>query len=350
MTAAALPNGTHTRPETAAAAWAARAAELAEWAWARMVNRADVWGRYGVAGTYTAPRVTLRGQVLLTEADVARHFRAAGRDDILGLHTTSPENLSRWSAVDIDQHGPGGNDAEANLAAALAWYQQARALGFCPILTTSNGTGGYHLRVIFRAPVPTPRAFAFARWLVRDHARHGLPAPETFPKQAQIKPGGCGNWLRLPGRHHKHPHWSEVWDGRRWLDGEAAVAWLLSVRGDNSGLIPHEAQPPPPAPGRIRSLRVRAAGGLAGRIAAYVARVPNLGAGQGRDDNDYRLACWLVRDLRLSDEQARPWLKQWDDGNRPPKGDAEVEKWLASARAYGKRAYGCGLAEGGCLS
>jgi hypothetical protein len=68
--------------------------------------------------------VCLRGKSLLTEADLARHFRAAGHDDILGLHTTSPEHLSRWLAVDIDQHGPGGNDAEANLAVAPAWYER----------------------------------------------------------------------------------------------------------------------------------------------------------------------------------------------------------------------------------
>jgi hypothetical protein len=327
-----------------AAAWAIRAGELAEWAWGRMVNRADVWGRYGDAGTYTAPRKSLRGLVYLTEADVARHFRAAGRDDILGVHTTSPDNLSRWSAVDIDQHGPGGNDPAANLAAALAWHQRARALGFCPILTTSNGAGGSHLRVIFHEPVPTPRAFAFARWLVRDHARPGLPAPpETFPKQPEIKPGGCGNWLRLPGRHHKRDHWSQVWGGGRWLDGAAAVAWLLSVEGDSPGLIPREAeQRPETARGPRPYFRPRPSGNLSDRVAAYLRRLPNLGEGQGRDDIGYRFACFLVRDLALGDEAAREWLRRWDAGNRPPKGEAEVAKWIASARQYGQRPVGCG--------
>jgi putative DNA primase/helicase len=227
-----------------AAAWYAHADRLAEWARRLHVNRCDVWGRYGASGTYTAPRVSQRGKVFLTLADVARHFRAACREDVLGLHTTSPDNLSRWAAVDIDQHGDGGNDPGANLRAAVAWFERTRALGFRPLLTTSNGAGGYHLRALFREPIPTARAFAFARWLVRDHARFGLPAmPETFPKQPQIKPGGCGNWLRLPGRHHKRDHWSQVWDGRRWLEGAEAVAWLLSVSGDNPGLIPREASP-----------------------------------------------------------------------------------------------------------
>src|SRR5262249_32102337 len=158
---------------------------LAEWTWRLLVNRVDVWGHYGSNGTYTAPAgKELRGQVLLTEADVAQHFRATRRAHILGLHTTSPDNLSRWIAADIDQHGEGGNDPAATLNAALAWYERARALGFRPLLNTSNGKGGYHLRVLFCEPIPTARAFALARWLVRDHARHGLPAVETFPKQA----------------------------------------------------------------------------------------------------------------------------------------------------------------------
>ena len=84
---------------------------------------------------------------------------------------------------------------------------------------------------------------------------------------------------------------------------------------------------------------------LEARIAAYVARVPNFGAGQGRDDNGFRLACWLVRDLDLGDKEARPWLERWDAGNRPPKGAAEISKWLANARSYGTKSFGSGLAK-----
>src|SRR5262245_5902568 len=127
-----MPNGTADCKDgaaSAAAAWTAHADELAAWAWARLVNRTDAWGRYGSQVTYTAPSGALRGRVFLTEGDVARHFRATCRGDILGLHTTSPGNLSRWLAVDIDQHGEGGNDPEANLRAARAWYAKLLGLG-----------------------------------------------------------------------------------------------------------------------------------------------------------------------------------------------------------------------------
>jgi hypothetical protein len=312
------------------------------WTWSLLVNRTDVWGRYGEHGTYTAPAVSRRGAVYLAEADVVRHFLAQGRDDVLGLHTTSPDNLCRWVAADIDKHGDCGNAAAANLVAAVAWHDRAKALGFRPLLTTSNGVGGGNRRIVFREPVGAPLAFSFIRWLLRDHPRHGLPTmPEAFPKQPAVRPGGhgpgCyGNWLRMPGRHHRRDYWSAVWDGRRWLGGAPAVEWLLSVRGDNPGLIPRDAAPkPPPVRPRRRDVVPGEAGDLGTRIAAYVARVPNLGEGQGRDDNGFRLACFLVRDLALDDGAARPWLEHWDAGNSPPKGDAGITMWLHGAASTG---------------
>jgi hypothetical protein len=74
-----------------------------------------------------------------------------------------------------------------------------------------------------------------------------------------------------------------------------------------------------------------------------MARLPNLGEGQGRDDVAYHAACFLVRNLQLPDATALLWLRQWDDKNRPPKGEARLREVIVSAHAYGQRPYGCGL-------
>jgi hypothetical protein len=346
---AGLPRGDNGRSCTSeGATWGRRAPELARWAWERLVNRTDVWGGYvaedqrgkvytrddgreQVLGkTLTRPARGDRGKVFLTEAHLVRHFRARGAGDVVGLHTTGPENTSRWGGVELDHHGQGGNSPEANRAAALAWYGELRGRGFRPLLTDSNGDGGYHLRFLLTEPAPTPRVFAFLKWLVADHAAHRLSAaPETFPKQPAVTEGGrgqYGNWLRLPGRHHTREHWSRVWDGARWLEGEKAVEFLLALPGDPPDLVlPYLGD------------------GLAGRVAAYLARLPNLGEGQGRDDVAYHFACFLVRDLRLPDETALAWLGRWDAGNRPPKGAARLWEILANAHAYGRQAYGSGL-------
>jgi hypothetical protein len=74
-------------------------------------------------------------------------------------------------------------------------------------------------------------------------------------------------------------------------------------------------------------------------------RLPNLGEGQGRDDVGYKFACFLIRDLALPEDTAREWLRLWDNANNPPKGEAEIGKWIASARKYGQRPVGCGLGD-----
>src|SRR4051794_17631387 len=115
------------------AAWSARALDLGRWAWAHLVNRCDAWGGYRAPHEwdreYTRPdgtrgklgqTTTRKGQ--LRPAVLAGHFRARDRAGLVGLHSTSPENTSRWGALDIDWHGPSSTAPEVNLRAALAWY------------------------------------------------------------------------------------------------------------------------------------------------------------------------------------------------------------------------------------
>lgn len=346
----------------APAAWHRRAQDLARWAWARLVNRVDAWGGYNrvedrariitrpdgstypLGPTLTRPARRHRGKILLTPAILTRHFRARSPLDVVGLHTTAPGDTSKWGTVEIDWHGPDSSGPAANEAAAIGWHDELRRRGFRPLLWDSNGQGGFHLDVLLAAAVPTPRLYHFLRRLVADHARHGLPAaPETFPKQPQLVPradgsGAYGNWVRVVGRHHTRPHWARVWDGARWLDEAQTVAFVLDLAGDDPGLIPEAPQALPPQPAR----HYPAGGSLAARIAAYCRRLPNLAAGQGRDAVAYGFACWLARDMALSDDVALSWLVEWDRSNSPPKGEAALREILNNAKCYGRNPAGCG--------
>jgi hypothetical protein len=334
-----------TSPTPAAAnEWAERADDLAAWAGRRLVNRTDRWGEYPAAGGQATARGTL------TPARLARHFRATGRADLLGLHTAGPDNQSLGGAIDIDVHGPGGNDPAVTLAAALHWYTRLADYGFTPLLYSSNGAGGYHLRLLLAGPADAAAVHHFLKRLTADHRQLGLAAPpECFPKQPDVRrcAKGLGNWLRVPGRHHKEDFWSSVWGGPGvWLEAGAAVDHLLAVTGDDPALLPPvpPRAAPSPAPARPRTPWPGGGGAnLSARIARFVSRLPNLGEGQGRDDIAYKLAAFLVRDLGLADGVALEWMTHWDNQNSPPKGEARVREVLASAHAYGTRPYGCGL-------
>jgi hypothetical protein len=328
---------TAARGGNVSSSWPARAAGLADWTLVRLVNRRDACGSY-----YHGGQVTRR--VTVDHALLVRHYRAEHTGDIIGLHTADADNRSKGGALDIDQHGDDPVRAESNRLAALHWFGQLVRMGFRPLLTASNSNGGYHLRVLLAEPIDAARLYHFLRRLTADHRQHGFSRrPEFFPKQADVRrcAKGLGNWIRLPGRHHKRNYYSEVWDGSRWLAGIEAIDHILAVAGDDPALVPDV--PPAPNPPR-RTYRPCAAGdNLSARIAAYLRRLPNLGEGQGRDDVAFHFAAWLIRDLDLSDSIALDWLERWDSGNKPPKGRECLALILKNARAYGQRPIGCGI-------
>ncbi len=233
--------------------WRSRADVLAHWAMDHLVNRRDVWGQYvpmsrrtvsasgRVSSALTLPAPGRRGEDMVTLEKLARHFRGADVGHVIGLHSASAENTSRWLAIDIDLHDPGADDASEiagrNYVAALGWWQKLRAMGLDPLLFDSNGAGGYHLWTLFDRPYPTADVRAFGLEVVSDYrARNFSARPEVFPKNTEVTLAKPGSWLRLPGRHHTREHFSRVWSGDEWLDspwldGVAAIEVMLSTRG-----------------------------------------------------------------------------------------------------------------------
>jgi len=132
------------------------------------------------------------------------------RKHVVGLHfgSVGPDATAKCVAGDIDRHGEAGDPA-ANERAAIHWYDRARELGFKPLLYTSNGKGGFHLRILFVELIPLALAYHFGRWLFRDRDELGFPELEIFPKQERLaapgQDGEFGNWLRLPGRASHGP-------------------------------------------------------------------------------------------------------------------------------------------------
>lgn len=227
--------------------WQSRAKELAEWTMRVMVNRTDVWGRYlplknrkprgGVMNhAITAPFRDERGKVFLDSSSLEKHFKTTQVGGVLGLHTASADFTSRWLGIDIDLHESDNLSVtpQGNFVAARHWYQQLAQLGFDPLLFDSNGKGGFHLLIFFSNPMSTHSVHEFGKALVADFAIRGLDvAPEVFPGNTRFD--HYGDWLRLPGRHHTHQHYTrvyteETWAEGPWLTGHDAIDRILATR------------------------------------------------------------------------------------------------------------------------
>lgn len=235
-----------THLEMIAAQWRQRAPELANWTYQRLVNRTDVWGRYlkpesrkksaaTMNKAVTAPFRDERGKVFLGGTSLEKHFRARDGGGILGLHSVGSDGGSRWLAIDIDLHDEEHLSVtpEGNFAAARTWFQRLQKMGFDPLLLDSNGRGGFHLWILFAAPMASKSVVSFGQKLVADYRTLGLDdLPELFPGKS--RPGHYGSWLRIPGLHHTHGHYSRVWNDEPWaeepwLEGHEAIDRIVSL-------------------------------------------------------------------------------------------------------------------------
>lgn len=233
--------------------WRHQSDELSEWVFEHCVNRKECFGRYGynlqgrhetdyAAFGLDVPVISWTEHDQLTKAIIRRHFEATTARNLIGLHATSADDTCKWICIDIDQHGAGVSElAERNYVAAMRWYSRLSELGFQPLLWHSNGLGGFRLTALFEAEIPASIAYSFGHWLIRDWKEFALSdEPEVFPKQPSIKTTekGLGNFLRLPGRHHKRNFYAQVYTGDGWVDGEKAIDFMLLLKGQSPSCIP----------------------------------------------------------------------------------------------------------------
>ncbi|WP_434480895.1 TOTE conflict system archaeo-eukaryotic primase domain-containing protein [Gemmatimonas sp.] len=335
-------------------AWRASAAALAAFVDASLPNRRDVWGGYIARAdrptwgkVTTAPAKFRRGLDLLSPAVLARHFGARDESQVIGLHTTSVDDTSRWFGLDFDVHEDDGAPItpahREAVNAACAWCVRALSDSCALLCEDSDGDGGRHLWVRFDAPVETPALYVWLTALAAACREATGYAPETYPKQARLPLNShgvpqCGNWLRLPGLHHTRAHWSRfVTADGAWASGADAVATLLSWAPTPAAVIPPLSAWPQPAP-RVRPdyrLPLTVPTNRAYRIERYVAKVPHGVAGTGRSNHLYRLAAFLRHDMQCSDSEALPVLFAWNGGNLPPLSDVKIRETWENAATYG---------------
>jgi hypothetical protein len=245
--------------------WSEHAPELARWTMQHLVIRDDcychyTWDKRTQERGVTTEKGWPRGTQILTLEVLDKHYRGRNRNHIMGPHIAVPQlgpddppsGLTRQIAWDIDNHGGVWEDPIKNHRFALCLFDRAWRFWeqWCdddrtgqPLLTDSNGIGGFHLRMYWDEPIQVADAHAFGAWLCRDHVSFGVQKVEIFPKQQ--KASSFTHFLRLPGHHHRRQHWSRVWNGNNWLDGLPAVEQILRGTSLLRFAPPPEAVPVP---------------------------------------------------------------------------------------------------------
>lgn len=211
------------------AIWKKHAVKLAEWTLQHLAVRTDDHGCY-------SPK-PWRAKKPLTKDVLIAHFASFGYP--VGLYTTDPTDDCSTAVVwDIDAHDE-AKDANWQIAEDL--YHRLRERGLYALVEDSNGNTGYKVRLVFNQRVPARLLRSFGHWMLKDI----MPDIEVFPKQDQVSTTQqkMGNFVRLPGRHHKHrEHWSAFWDGDSWQHGEEAIRFWLGSPVNDPDRIPDEAR------------------------------------------------------------------------------------------------------------
>jgi putative DNA primase/helicase len=307
--------------------WAIHAEALADWALARLFVRRDVFG------AYTADFKTFTAHEPVTRDLLVAHFKG---ERVIGAHTTNGDNLCLWAAFDIDAHDETA-DQDVNRRVVNVTVAGFECFRLTPLIIDSNGKGGFHVRVFFKKP----QSAELVRWMldriVADLTVAKLPVPESFPKQAALTLSTpFGNWLRVPGRHHKRDHWTRILDPRtgQWFEGEAAAKRLLQVAGDDCAKLRNAFKAAHPTTGG-KGRTGKASSGTSGTTASVAEVCSALDAIPNDLGVDYDAWIWVGMALAELGDDGLDLFHAWSKQN--PKYDE-----AATARKYASFSAGNG--------
>ena len=186
------------------------AASLAEWTFSSLVNRTDAYG------LWTGERWSTREEPL-TVPVIAEHYRG---NSIVGVHAVSRNNSCRFMVFDVDSHG---DDPSAAHEMADRVRTFLKASGIPSLEEDSDGRGGRHIWVRFDEELPAAQVCGIIQ---RMKTATGIDC-EVFPKgeRTEERPFG-GGFIRLPGKHPRHDHWSRFHiDGKILTVQDSFQAW-----------------------------------------------------------------------------------------------------------------------------
>lgn len=122
-----------------------------------------------------------------------------------GFYSIRPDNLTRWGAIDFDNHD-GSKSRDYWLPHAQRAFDILKSQ-FAEAWLLETSPGGFHVIPFADALMPP----AGMRRVLTEIAPAGRKDMEIFPKQDTLdasKPNAKGNLLRFPGKHQRKGTWA----------------------------------------------------------------------------------------------------------------------------------------------
>ncbi len=300
-----------------------------------MAVKRDRYGQYLLDGS---AKWTTHG---LSLESLHGHFNGT---ETIGLGITSLDDQCLSVVWDLDNH-VSDTSTDLNLQYAIFLRGRLSEMGLQALVEDSDGKGGIHLWVLFTHPVAASLAYEFAKSIASDFRERGLKKIECFPKSPTVKntEKRCGNYVRIPGKHHKRDHWSRFWGDKDWLSIDDSVQLLLEHEGNDPALIPAVM---PVLTQKSKCKQLIKPGSLAERdnsmemARRHAARTAGAISGERGHDLTFRLACELVKGFALSEAQAMEIISEWNDKCIPPWSEEELRHKIDdAAKSDGREGY-----------
>ena len=319
--------------------WQTASGELSEFYYHRFVNRTDVWGEWEKSADRLIPKTRPKREESRIEGVLDAsviHNRILDKKPI-GLHTTSTNNTCKWICYDFDStpYEQGSNEYYHEKI-----YQAERIEGICTelgnwglsCLLEQSSLNRHHLWVLFENPIPSQTAHWFGNYVAKNNVNVLLANTpvEVFPKQPELLPHRpYGNWVRLPGPHHKtdwysgiYEKWQDVWSGS--CEGTEAISLLLSAKlNDGAKIIDIdwkslvENQKPQVVPKSINVSSVASSDRIS-QAKKYAQNYPIAVSGKGGDQRTYHMAMMLVHGFGLTVDEGMECISDWNNRCEPP--------------------------------
>lgn len=268
----------------------------------------------------------------LTDREIKEHIQ--GRKT-LGVYQLGEGDTVKWVCFDVDKDKTLGKHLDPATLSANAQEQVRRLAKRChelklPPVVEDSGNRGYHVWLLFAAPIPASIAQAVGQFVLEGTPLLDGLHIELFPKQISTR--SFGNLVKLPLGLHRKSQRRAVFVNRQFAPLADQWRFLQTAPRVDPAIMAATVDWYDLKPVSIRrQIETKTDYATGFRAPLCLIKMLHEGIGDGmRDVGTFKIACYL-RDRGLPESYAHTLMQDWDKHNDPPLGEERVTIKVTSA-------------------